>query len=47
MTVNEMIRELQNLVEDGYGDSLVRTADLDEITCIDVSEINNDVVVWF
>lgn len=47
MTVNEMIRELQNLVENGYGDSLVRTADLDEVTCIDVSEINDDVVVWF
>lgn len=47
MTVNEMICELQNLVENGYGDSLVRTADLDEVTCIDVSEINDNVVVWF
>ena len=47
MTVNEMISELQNLAKSGYGDSLVRTADLDDITCVDVSEINNDVVVWF
>ena len=47
MTVNEMIHELQILAQNGYGDSIVRTADLDDIACVDVSEINDDVVVWF
>ena len=37
MTINEMLKKLQALVDDGYGDYLVTTPELDEIGEIDLN----------
>lgn len=47
MTVNELIKELQELVEQGHGNDKVVSKEKDDIYLADVDPYtNNEVVIW-
>jgi len=47
MTINEMIKELQKIADEGNGNKVVRNAEGDDVFAITDMEESNNVVIYF